>query len=225
MPKNLVVFDFCDTLTNFQTAGAYIKFVLKDRPRSFGALFYKFVGSLERLSFFVLVSKFYPQKNIAKRFKLLSLRGMSKHILDEYAKAFFHQVIRQNYNPTVIEKLRAAVLNEDHVVLSSGGYDLYLKYFCQEEGITYFTCTKVGFNGEKCTGRFDGKDCMNEQKVAEIEMLIERHCLVYEKKIVYSDSKSDLPLFVWADEGFVISKNRSQEWAKKLGYNEIIVNI
>jgi len=223
MPPKLVVFDFCDTITNFQTADGFIKFVHQSNPKGFGNRFVKLVKTLIKLRFFVLFNKLFPKKNVIKRCNLWSLRGLKKEQLEAQAKHFFESKIATNYQESILIKLREHVQNQDIVVISSGGYDLYLKYFCQKENIPFLHCTKIAFNKNTCRGRIDGEDCMFEQKVVEIEKLISENQLSYSQKVVYSDSITDMPLFLWADEAYVVSQNKSQDWVSKTSFHEIII--
>ena len=54
-----------------------------------------------------------------------------------------------------------------------------------------------------------GKDCMREEKIRFVSKCIACNP---EEIVVYSDSKSDLPLLLWADKGVVVSRERHREW-------------
>lgn len=223
MSKNLVVFDFCDTITNFQTADAFIRFVNQKHPSSFSSFILKCAAFLIKMRFFAVLNKLFPKRNHLKRFYLLSLRGRTKKTIQTCAEQYFRQRIVPNYHDELITELKSCVANNHIVVVSSGGYDSYLSLFCAEERVPFLHSTKIAFKGEKCLGIFDGPDCMFEQKVFQLQELIRKHNLNFEKKIVYSDSSSDMPLFQWADEGFVVSKGKSQTWAAASNLNEIII--
>jgi phosphoserine phosphatase len=46
--------------------------------------------------------------------------------------------------------------------------------------------------------------------------------LQFSNSIAYSDNSSDLPLLTWAKTGVVVSKNKSQNWAKENNLSEIV---
>jgi len=223
MTKKLVVFDFCDTITNFQTGDAFVSFVNQKHPNKFNRFVFWLRRVLVKLRFFAILNKFFPKRNSVKRFYLWSLKGQSKDTTETCALEFFQKKIVPNYHQIIIEKVRCHVENNDFVVVSSGGYDLYLKHFCEQENIPYLNCTKIAFNGNNCSGVFDGPDCMFEQKVVEIERLIKDNNWQFREKVVYSDSITDMPLFLWADRSIVISKKHSQAWAVENNFEEIII--
>jgi HAD superfamily phosphoserine phosphatase-like hydrolase len=223
MTKKLVVFDFCDTIANFQTADAFVSYVNGKYPNKFNLLVFWLRKVLVKLRFFAVLNKFLAKRNSVKRFFLWSLKGQSKDIIDYSALEFFNQKIVPNYHQTIIEKVRYHVENKDIVVVSSGGYDLYVKHFCQQEKIHFFNCTKIAFKVNKCLGVFDGLDCMFDQKVIEIEALIRDNNWQFQEKIVYSDSITDMPLFLWADKPIVVSKHSAQLWAAENTFDEIII--
>jgi HAD superfamily phosphoserine phosphatase-like hydrolase len=223
MSKNLVVFDFCDTITNFQTADAFVRFVNQKNPTLYSSFILKLADLLIHLRFFAILNRIFPKRGHIKRFNLLSLRGRNRETIQTCAEQFFWQRIVPNYHDEIIRELRNCVANNQIVVVSSGGYDSYLKLFCAQESVPFLHSTEIAFKGEKCLGVFDGPDCMYEQKVVKLQELIKKHNLNFEKKIVYSDSASDMPLFQWADEGFVVSKGKSQKWAADANLKEIII--
>lgn len=223
MSKNLVVFDFCDTITNFQTADAFIKYVNQKHPSFFNKFVFSMSAFLVKLRFFALLNKLFPKRNHVKRFHLWSLKGQKRSTIESCAQEFFQQRIMPNYHKKLITELRTCVNNGDIVVVSSGGYNVYLQLFCAQENISFLNCTKIAFSGDTCTGGFDGPDCMFEQKVVEIEDLIQKHNWRFNEKVVYSDSITDMPLFLWADQAYVVSKIKAQPWAAAGKFHEIII--
>lgn len=220
---HLVVFDFCDTLTNFQTGDGFVKYVVAKRNSRLRRIYLKFIPLLVQLRFFAVLSKLLPVTNLEKRANLLALRGLKYQYLDVLAQEFLENEIIPNYHPELMSRLKAHRHTGDILVVSSGGYDMYLRYFCKSAQIEYLNSTKIAFKGDRCLGRFDGPDCMEEQKVIELNKLIAEHQWSVDKMTVYSDSISDMPLFKMASSRFVISEGNSQAWAEDNGFNEIIV--
>ena len=224
MKQNLVVFDFCETIANFQTADAFVEFVLTKKPKSWRNFYYeKIISFLKKNYIIAICYKFFPKKNIEKRLRLFALRGIKQKELLELGLNFHHEVVSKNYNQQIISLLRTHKYDNDIIVVSSGGYDTYLKYFCKSEDIKYLNCTKIRFRNNKCKGFFEGSDCMFEEKLNQINLLINKHKFTFEKKIVYSDSITDMPLYKWADEAFIVSAIE-QDWAFKNKFNQIIIN-
>lgn len=52
MKQNLVIFDFCETIANFQTADAFVEFVLTKKPKSWRNFYYeKIISYLKKLHY------------------------------------------------------------------------------------------------------------------------------------------------------------------------------
>jgi len=111
---------------------------------------------------------------------------------------------------------------QDHVLIISGGYVPYIKVFSERHDLQAYFATAIAQDDQKATGFFSGKDCLYGQKVVLLEHYLMKNPIPYSKTIAYSDSSSDLPLLLWADEGVVISKRHPQRWAKQNGLKEIV---
>jgi phosphoserine phosphatase len=109
-------------------------------------------------------------------------------------------------------------------VIASGGYLPYIKVFSQKHKIKHSFATQIDIKDKKITGQFNGKDCLYNQKVILIEEFLNANPIKYASSVAYSDSITDLPLLQWADEGVVVSKHKSQDWAAKNNLKEIIHN-
>lgn len=223
MKPNLVVFDFCETLVNFQTADGFVEFVLANSKKSWRHFYnYKIIEGLRKTKVIGICYKFFPKGNVEKRLKAFALKGYKKDILHVLGYNYFVTKINARYNQNILQLLRNHKDKNDIIVISSGGYDTYLGEFCDAEQIQFLNCTKIEFKKNKCTGFFDGKDCMFEEKVIQIQRLIRENHFDFEKKIVYSDSITDMPLFKWADIAFVVSPKK-QVWPEQNGFKQIIV--
>ena len=75
MKQNLVIFDFCETIANFQTADAFVEFVLTKKPKSWRNFYYeKIISYLKKNYIIAICHKFFPKKNIEKRLRLFALK-------------------------------------------------------------------------------------------------------------------------------------------------------
>jgi HAD superfamily phosphoserine phosphatase-like hydrolase len=219
---NLVIYDFCETIVSIQTADRFINYCSDAiNTNSFLTRLEKF---LIKSRFFAIVNLIYPKLNLSKKINLLKIRNVSALQLNGLAIKYYEGVIKPNFNNIILERLQQDVKMKNIVLIISGGYDFYLKLFCEEFQINYLLSSKIKIMDSKASGFLDGKDCMFEQKVLQLNKLILDEKLDFENTIVYSDSITDLPLFNWAKERFVISYNKSQNWVKQHNFNELIIN-
>lgn len=216
----IALFDFCETLANFQTADPYVDFVRAkvgtSRMKRWEIV--KFLFNQSRLLQFLLI-KFSRNPSVGKSIKLYQLKGLREELLEELGFQYYREVIKPNLISETCEELLRLKREGFKIYIVSGGYNLYLKWFVEDFGIDDFLSTKIAFKDGVCCGRFEGKDCMREQKVKVLDIYF-RQKPYY--SVSYSDSESDLPFLRWSTTCYVVSKKHSQDWAKRMGMKEII---
>jgi HAD superfamily phosphoserine phosphatase-like hydrolase len=218
---NLVIYDFCETIVSIQTADRFVDYVADKLNK--GRTFSIIEGILIKTRLFAVVNKIYPKFNISKKFNLFKLRGVKEDDLKLLAIKYYNEVIQPSFNKIIVEKLQDDINNQNIVVIVSGGYNPYLEIFCSDYKINYLLSSKIKVANGIVSGFLNGADCMFENKVKYVNDLIKKKQFVYKNTIVYSDSITDLPLFKWANESYVISYNKSQNWAVQNDFNEIII--
>ena len=218
--NKVALFDFCETLANFQTADPFVDFVREE----VGTLRMWLLELIKRLYDktsilnYVCV-KFFNESSSGKKLKLYQLKGLKKDTLDVLAYKYYTNVVKPNLIPCMIERL-TNLQNQGYMIyLVSGGYDLYLKHFISDYGLSGCISTRIKFKGNYCTGRLDGLDCMKENKILLLKAYF---CTRPSYTISFSDSITDIPLLSWTDEAFVVSRQKHQKWAQKFKFKEII---
>ena len=220
--KKVAIFDFCETLCDFQTADAYVDYVREHSN-------HKLINIRERVNVLLRKSRLLDVACILTRFryplgkllKLRQLKGLSLNLLEEMARGYYEEEIRPHLIPLLVDKLREHQEKGHEVLLISGGYGIYLKYFAEEYGINMIISSNIGFDVKgRCTGSLKGSDCMNENKVKLLRQIVPD---LKDDDIVasYSDSSSDIPILCIAQQSFVVSRNH-QPWVDNYNFNEII---
>lgn len=220
--KRLIVFDFCETLVNLQTADNFVLWVLKNEglDKRSGL---KVIRFLKKIKFVTTINLLFPKWNIEKRMMLFLLKNVSLETIEINAKNYAND-LKEKWVQELKELFLHHLNQKDLVVVVSGGYEVYLKHFFSEfPEVTVFG-TKVKIEKGRLTGGFDGKDCMFQEKVEIMNTWIHANGVNKSQSMVFSDSISDLPLLLWAEEGIVVSRRMNQSWAKKYNLKEIIWN-
>ena len=218
--KQLIIFDFCETLVNIQTADNFVLWVLeKEKVNSKFQL--DFIRRLKKIKFITILNVLFPRLNFEKRLMLRLLKNLSQETINENAKNYADW-LKGKWILELKDLFMKHVDNGAKIVVISGGYEIYLKYFFAEFPEVVVFGTKIEFKNGKLTGMIDGKDCMFQEKVNILDIWIETSGQNMEKSVVFSDSISDLPLLKWANEGFVVSHKKEQNWAKMNNLKEII---
>jgi HAD superfamily phosphoserine phosphatase-like hydrolase len=222
MSRKLVVFDFCETLVDFQTADKFIDFVIEKANYKKYRILNTLINILTKLRFLAILTKLFPKFNLSKRLKIYQIKGVSKTIIDTLVIRYYNEVLIHHKIKPVHELLLKHLDNNDHVLIVSGGYSPYIKYFSKIYKLQYSFATEIEFYKNIATGKFSGKDCLFNQKLVLIETYLKNNLILFEECLAYSDSVTDLPLLRWADKAYVVSKGNSQKWAVENGFNEII---
>lgn len=221
--KRLALFDFCETLVSFQTAGHFVDYVRAKAGNSQMFRLEQLRVQSKKLRFTTVVNKLFPHFNFDKRLQLYQLKGFTKDALEAFAEEYYVKHIVPNLIPELLAKVREKVAQGYTVSIVSGGYSIYLKHFAKEYGITDIISSEIGFNkNQVCTGRLEGADCMYHYKIQKLNKHFVAGDINLEESVAYSDSITDLPLLRWAGTGVVVSSEKSQKWAAENGLTEII---
>ncbi len=197
--NKIALFDFCDTLVNFQTGNAYIDYIREQK----NSLIINFRHKLHKILFKI---KIKINKNYFGKMDYAAvIKGTTKQELDFYAKRFYIEKVRPRLIQNSINELKRLQKAGYRIFIVSGGYENYLKYFAEE-----FRCEKVFATKLQCnekgifTGKFDGLDCMGKNKIILLNEYLKDENLKNYDTVAYSDSPSDIPLLKYAKKGYVV---------------------
>ena len=207
----LAIFDFCDTLVNFQTANEFCKYVLKKETR------YRLLRVdhfFEKYYFYRLFARLRFSGFSQKKLLLRGLQGLSKSKIEFYGEQYVEDVIENQLNITVFERFNEHKKNGDIVVINSGGYEAYLLKFSEKNKIEFTFSTKFKYINDVFTGEIEGNDCLGMEKVTRMKeaAFLDK---VYEDIFVYSDSITDMPIFNLASQKIaVIKQKKTPNWCQ-----------
>ncbi len=215
--EKVALFDFCETLVKFQTADRYVQYVCDNSDnrairRKLKAYRWGYNSQL-----IPVASMLFPHSSINKRLILNRLRGFDKETLESLAKDYYSSQIRPNLIGDTVSDLRRLQQDGFRIILLSGGYDIYLKYFAEEFGISDIISTSIGFKNNISTGTFCGIDCLFDNKIKMLEEYCRQNNIEIDRRnsFSYSDSKSDLPMLNYVGNRVVVHRKDRPRW-----YNE-----
>lgn len=216
--NKVVIFDFCETLANFQTADAFVYYVIHKSNKKITflrTLLYRFYCKIKLISFLTFL---FPKSSINKKFVLRQIKGEKKSFLEACAYDFYFEVIKKNLIHETTAILQNHINNGCRAIIASAGYEIYLKYFMQDFKLPLSDLigVKIKFKKEICTGKFDGGDRLYDKVDFLNNMLKGKN--VY--TVAYSDSPSDMQLLEWANEAVVIRRKDKIKWNTK--FKEVI---
>ena len=215
----IALFDFCETLANFQTADAYVRFVQSNSPvtHKVTKTVYEVLNKSHLLG---IPRRMFPESSMDKKWIMRQMKGRKLEEMESLAKLYYQTKIKPNLISDVVEEMKSKQKDGYKIYLISAGYGIYLKYFAEEYKVDGVISTEIAFKDGVCLGRFEGPDCMYSHKIEYIKKGIpDMH---YDEWYAYSDSITDLPMLELVGHPIVISKGKSQKWAEKRDYQQII---
>jgi HAD superfamily hydrolase (TIGR01490 family) len=223
--ERLAFFDFCETIVSVQSVDGYVDLVKARHGRRVARRLDDAVGLLTKARVFSVLDRLAPNNTLHKRLRLFQLKGVRRDVLERLAKSYYHDTLKKLFIPASIALLRARQREGYRIIIASGGYGLYLKYFAEEFGIDLadVLATELKFDPDGvCLGTVDGIDCMRGHKPVRIRehLQLAAHETLQES-CAYSDSISDLPLLTMVGHGVVVSK-RPQAWAQRHHLCEVV---
>ncbi|MBO2590370.1 HAD-IB family phosphatase [Shewanella algae] len=211
---NIILFDFCETLVNIQTADRFIEYVL-NRQNSKKIFIYRFYKS----RFYTILYKIGLVRS-AKLKILYLLKGMREEYLRLLAKEYADFLVAEHHNVGICQILNREYENGNEVVIISGGYDIYLNYY-QPDKVKKVISSSLKFCDGVFSGGLCGLDCLGHNKV---KLMVENFGSdIFDNRRVsfYTDHKSDIPLLDLVDEPYVVKTSRDCQWASEKGYKII----
>ena len=220
---NIVIFDFCQTLCNFETADAFVEFVSRSesniRIRAYN-LFEKILVKTKLILLFDVYGHIMHH-SVWKRILLKKLKGIERGKLEYYADKYYKERIRPNLIEITMQRLLEAQDRGYSIAIVSASYDIFLKLFVQEFNIGLLVTNTLEFDKDnKFTGGFKGKDCIYKNKVRRFRNAIGGRQVNIQES--YGDSQSDIPILSISKNGYVISHCSHKKWIEKTTFNELI---
>ena len=209
----IALFDFCETLANFQTADAYVRYVMRVHSREIKkGLNYWLQILMEKSKLSAVL--FRLGSNVNKFMLLSNLKGLSVSMLEQSAKSYYDEVIKPNLIKETVAELKKCQDEGYYCAIVSGGYDIYLNFFAEEFRTDMLLCSQLKFHHGLFSGKLEGKDCMAEEKVNRLRKVFSVNDMKGMDSVSYSDSESDLPFLNFTKRAVVVKK-KAPQWAIK----------
>lgn len=219
MDEEVILYDFCGTLVDFQTANAFAKYAAKKCGLRNNLWDYLRIV-INRLRLLSTINRLYKRISVNKALLLYRLKGQNSNDLDQYAYEFYQEQIRPHFIQPVLEQMKKDISDGKTVVIISGGYDIYIQHFAKEFGVKNLICTELNFKNNIFTGHIKGKDCMAEEKLKRLQRFFPEISSSHRSAsmTLYSDSDSDLPLFnICRHRKVVLGSPPIPSWAENIG--------
>lgn len=182
------VYDFDKTIYDGDSTLDFYKFSLKKKPSLIRFL------PVQVMGFIKYMFGLCPKLEFKEKFYSF-LKGIDN--TDNFINEFWDK------NQCKIKKWYLDSQKDDDLIISASPTFL-LENICRRIGIKHLIASEVNKNSGVC----EGENCYGEQKVVRLKAVFEDHKI--EK--FYSDSLSDAPLSLLAQERFIVSGNNIVKW-------------
>ena len=210
--KSVAIFDFCETLVDFQTADEFVLFVHNSNHLPFlNQWIFASWNWARKTRLLAIYDRIFRNNPIEKKWLLYSLKGLSEAFVIQEATRF-SKWLKSRINENVWDQFELTTKYSDIVIICSGGYEVYLDAFFRGFDV-HVIATRIQFKNGKFTGRMDGSDCLKEEKVKRIEKNYGSEIWSQAEIEFYSDSITDMPLFEKSSRKIVAYKSKPPVWA------------
>lgn len=204
--QRIAVFDLDQTITTRGTWGRFVSQSVKDKPL-------RLIGLWARAGVGQLLYKFTRRERISVKRGMLrwSLAGQSREELDALADAFAESEVKSGLRPGAVRQITQHRDAGDKIIIASAGADLVVEAIAKRIGIDVVVCTKLGWDGEKCSPNFASENCYAAGKLSMLLKRLETiddFCRETVHITMYSDSYSDLSVLEYADLGVAVNADR-----------------
>tara|TARA_Y100001958_G_C21188553_1_gene517183 strand:- start:763 stop:1425 length:663 start_codon:yes stop_codon:yes gene_type:complete len=211
--KTIAIFDFCETLVSIQTANDFVTYCHKRNKNLFSQT-NEIIRTICRK-----IGLLYGKRH--KNWQLKQLRGISLENLDILAKHYVEKELMQYENENIVRKLKWHKNQGHEIVICSGGFTSYIKYYGKIIQADYVIATDLEIENGKLTGKIDGDDCMGIKKIKKLSNTLDINSIDLEQSFAYSDNISDIPLLSFVGNGVVVDFGQDISWAQLMQYGVI----
>lgn len=222
--QKVAIFDFCQTIVDFETADEFVRYVLKHMDRK-----YRLIDWLRKALVVLQINRIiekitrnsYNRISINKKLLLFQLRGLGESQINKMAEDFYCERIEPHLINKTIKELLECKNKGYQIALVSASYLPIIQPFYDKYEIDYLITNTFRYKDGKFLGVIDSNDCVGKEKVRRFYHSIKDKDKI-EIEYSYGDSKSDIPILKIARQGVVISHCNSKPWAKECGFKEIV---
>ena len=222
--KKLAVYDFCQTIVDFETGDGFIHFIMQKTGNKKMKLIDTARKLLRKMRIIKLIQHFYRGRcSLNKQLVLCQLRGLERRVINKYAEEYYQEIIKKHLINFVIKNIEQQKEKGYYIVIVSASYYPFLKLFCDDYNIDLLITNKFEYDRNGMfTGNIERDDCISKNKVRYLLEALELIDGKYEITESYGDSESDKYILNIATQGYVISKTNSKAWVKKTNFKEIV---
>ncbi|NNC37187.1 MAG: HAD-IB family hydrolase [Acidimicrobiales bacterium] len=200
----IAIFDLDETLTQKGTWGRFVTGIVKDQPLKWApfALSTAFTQAHYMLGL-------GPRERVKERMMQWTIAGRSRSELERLAQEFADNEVQNGLRRKAREVIEHHRNAGDRIMIASAAVDLIVHPIADHLNIDDRICTATAFDeNQRLKKRLGGVNCYGPNKLKLVREYLENEPGFNRENVhitVYSDSRSDLDIFDWADVGIAVN--------------------
>lgn len=158
--RTLALFDFDGTITTRETLPDFVRYAISRRRRWCGIVLFALPALAYRMGLM-------PVSVLRSGLIRYAFTGMSRSAVEHAGRRFARDVLPALVRPDMQARIDAHRADGDRVVVVSGGFDVYLRPWCEAQGIE-LVCSALDARGDRLNGRYAGPQCVAEEKARQV---------------------------------------------------------
>lgn len=183
--KKIAIFDFDGTITK---RDSFLPFIL------YSVGFKRFYLGLLLLcpSILFYIIKITSSKSLKEKFIRHFFSNVSYDIFKLQVESFTKNKLPKLINPQAFQCITRHIELGHRIIVISANFEDLIGNWCNEVGISEYSCTHLSRNNGYLTGKIYGKNCSGKEKVSRLKSLVGplNNFVIY----AYGDSKGDREL-------------------------------
>lgn len=200
----IAIFDLDETLTQRGTWGRFVTGAVRGQPLKW--LPFAISTVFSQILYMVGLG---PRERVKEHMMRWTIAGRTRAELEKLAQEFADEEVKNGLrrkSHDVIDHHRTA---GDRIMIASAAVDLIVHPIAEHLNIQDRICTKTTFDGEeRLEKRLGGVNCYGPNKLKLVREYLENEPGFDRDNVhitMYSDSRSDLDIFDWADVGIAVN--------------------
>lgn len=197
MEKKVAIFDVDKTLIRNDSMFLFVWYGIRKKPlTAFNLLAIGWKTALYKL-------KLISVEDVKASF-FYAIRFFGEAELEE----FYDSVLEPNLYGDAREELKRRKESGCHVLLVTASPHAYMKYFKKLPDVDEVIGTELACSNGRYTNRIVGGNCKGEEKAVRINRYLQEAGIRidYEHSAAYSDSLSDMPMFLLVKNRYLINQ-------------------
>jgi len=200
----IAIFDLDETLTRKGTWGRFVTGAVRGQPLKWLPFFISTIFS--QILYMIGLG---PRERVKEHMMRWTIAGRTRDELDNLAQSFADNEVAHGLRKKALKTIEHHRAAGDRIIIASAAVDLIVNPIGDRLNIAERVCTKTAFDSQdRLASRLGGMNCYGPNKLTLVQKHLKADPTFNRQNVhitMYSDSRSDLDIFDWADVGIAVN--------------------